>query len=225
MEFIYLYAGDAKLLSISDDCVESQKNLNSVKSFCSSHQLSLSPTKCQHLAIKHKDLIKNDYFIGDNQVSCSATVKNLCVLISSNLKWSSHVSQIVSSAFICSYRILKSFQLNIWTLLKAYTTYFRSKLEYNTSVWSPHSKRYMHAIESVQKNFTRKICIHCNVPFSSYVDRLCKLDLKYLEYCTLEFDLILTYKICYHLIDVKFDDFFQCAQTSYKLHRHSFVCG
>ena len=65
--------------------------------------------------------------------------------------------------------------------------------------------------------------VRCNIPFSSYVDRLSKLNLKPLEYHRLEFDLILTYKICYHLIDVKFDDFFQCAQTSYKLRRHSFI--
>ena len=41
----------------------------------------------------------------------------------------------------------------------------------------------------------------------------------------MEFDPILTYKICYHLLDVKFDDFFQCAETGYKLYRHrpSFV--
>ena len=65
------------------------------------------------------------------------------------------------------------------------------------------------SFESVQKNFTRKISI--NVPFFSYVDRLSKLNLKSLEYRRLEFDLILTYKICYHLLDakyLKFDDFF-----------------
>ena len=42
-------------------------------------------------------------------------------------------------------------------------------------------------------------------------------------YRRLKFDMILTYKICYRLIDVKFDDFFQSAETGYELHRHSFV--
>ena len=39
----------------------------------------------------------------------------------------------------------------------------------------------------------------------------------------MDFDLILTYMICYYLIDGKFDEFFQCIETGFKLHRHSFV--
>ena len=49
------------------------------------------------------------YFIADNQILCSATVKDLGVLIFSNLKRSCHTSQIVTSAFTGSLHILKSF--------------------------------------------------------------------------------------------------------------------
>ena len=42
---IHLYTDDVKLFSISDNCVELQKNLNSVESFSSSRQLFLAPTK------------------------------------------------------------------------------------------------------------------------------------------------------------------------------------
>ena len=61
-------------------------------------------------------------------------MKDLGVMISSNLKWFCHISQIVSYALTC-YRILKSISgSNIWTLLTAYTAdsmmYARSKLEY-----------------------------------------------------------------------------------------------
>ena len=67
---------------------------------------------------------------------CSATVKDLGVLISTNLKRSFHISQIVSSAFTCSY-ILKSLSSkNLWTLLKPYITYVHPKLEFNTLVYS-----------------------------------------------------------------------------------------
>ena len=75
----------------------------------------------------------------------------------------------------------------------------------------------------MQKYFTRKISIRCNVPLSSYVDRLSKLNLESLEYLRLKFDLIFIYKICYHLVDVKFDEFFQCSEISYKLRSHRFV--
>ena len=73
------------------------------------------------LAIKHKDSIAFDdeYFIGDNKNLRSAFVKNFCVLISSHLKRSCHILQIVSAASICSYHILESFlSKNLLTLQK-----------------------------------------------------------------------------------------------------------
>ena len=43
---ISLYADDAKLLSISDNRVKLQNNLNLVESFSSNCQLSVAPSKC-----------------------------------------------------------------------------------------------------------------------------------------------------------------------------------
>jgi len=64
--------------------------------------------------------------------------------------------------------------LNIWILLKAFTTYVRPKLEYNTlklqyntSVWSPHLHKYIIAVESVQRRFTKLICKRCNVGYDT----------------------------------------------------------
>jgi len=123
---------------------------------------------------------------------------------------------------ICSYRILTCFSSkNVWSLIKAYVTYIRPKLEYNTSVWFPYLKRDIRSVESVQKNFTQKVCARCNIPFDSYTDRLSKLNLKFLEYRRMEFDLILTYKICYRLIYINFDDVFSCTEPS--LRRNSFI--
>ena len=48
--------------------------------------------------------------------------------------------------------------------------------------------------------------------------------MKSLEYRQVAFDMILTNKICYNLIDLQFDKFFiKCNNdSSYNLHRHSF---
>ena len=107
--------------------------------------------------------------------------------------------------------------------MKAFVTYVRPKLEYNTSVWSPHLKSTIKSIESVQKVFTRRACIRCNIPFFFYCDRLHKLNLKFLEYRRLKFDLILTCKICYWLIDIDFNDFFVCDEANYNLRKHILV--
>ena len=57
-------------------------------------------------------------------------------------------------------------------------------------------------------------------------DRLYKLNLKSLAYQRLEFvefDLILIYKICCCLIDIDFNDFFECDEANYNLRRHTLV--
>ena len=67
------------------------------------------------------------------------------------------------------------------------------------------------------------VFIHCNIPFTSYVDRLHKLDNKSLEYRRLEFDVILMLKIYYNLSALQFDDYFIHSIRRYNLRSHEFV--
>ena len=123
---------------------------------------------------------------------------------------------------MCAFQGLHSFSSkNIWTLLKAYTTYIRPKLEYNTVVWSPFLQQDINLVESVQKKFTRHICIWCKISFNSYSDRLSKLSINSLKYCRLEFDLILMFKICHNLCDLNFYEFFKLCKSRYNLRQYS----
>ena len=143
------------------------------------------------------------------------------MFISNDLKWNKHVSYLQSEAYATAFQILKTVvSTNVWTLLNAYITFVRPQLEFNTPVWSPHPQKDIFLIESVQKRFTRSICLRDNIPFSCYADRLNKLNNKSLQYRRLEFDLILTYKICYGLVDIAFNDFFEYWDTDYDLRRH-----
>ena len=84
---------------------------------------------------------------------------------------------------MCAIQVLHSFSSkNIWTVLKAHTTYVRPKLEYNTVVWSPFLRKDINLVESAQKKFTRHICTRCKISFNSYSDRLSKLKINLLEY-------------------------------------------
>ena len=65
---------------------------------------------------------------------------------------------------------------------KAYTIYVRPKLEYNTVIWSPFLHQDINLVESVQKKFTRHICIRCKISFNSYSNHLSKLNINSLEY-------------------------------------------
>ena len=140
----------------------------------------MAPTKCEHLSIKCKNhAIYLEYYIDNTAVCRVSTVRDLGIIISNDLKWSSHISHIVAKVSCCSYQILRSFTTNnVWILLKAYINHVRPKIEYNTVVWSPYLKKDINLLESVQKRFTRNICVCCNIPFVSYRDYLYKLNIK-----------------------------------------------
>ena len=148
-------------------------------------------------------------------------VKDLGVYVSSNLKWSKHISFICNQAKIVSYRILKSFRTkNIWTFIKLFKTYIRPKVEYNSPIWSPFLSKDINQIEQIQRHFTKIACCKCNIPFSSYQDRLQKLNLRSLETRRIHFDLILLFKMIHKICDLSFDDFFQYRPSKYVLRSH-----
>ena len=199
----------------------------------------MAPQKCFILPIGKQT--KCDSSTCNKTISIESTVlpyevyaRDLGIHISKDLKWEVHVKKIIKQASFVSYKILKSFRTkNIWTLVKLYKSYVRPKLEYNTQVWSPYLVKDKKALEKVQKRYTKIICRRCNISFSSYPDRLCKLNLLSLENRRIRFDLILLYKIIHGLSDLNFDSYFKIENSPYPL-RHGtakilpkqhFTCG
>ena len=193
-------------------------------------QFNVAISKCKHIRLSNKPGKQlNKYSFNSRTIPNVLIVKDLGITISYDLKCSPHLSSLKSAAFLCAYQTLHAFSTrNEWILLRAYITYVRPKLEYNTVIWSPNFKKDIELIESVQKKFTigprdmckMLICVRCNISCNSYFDRLNKMNIKSLEYRKLEFDLIHKHKICYDLCDVKFSDFFDSLQTGYNLRRH-----
>ena len=177
---MFLYADEAKLFS--NNAFSLQQGLDKFTNWLKLHQLDLAVAKCEHLCISRSHC-SNSVFAGSLNIKTVSVVKDLGVYIIDNLKWSYHISHIHRHASLCSYQILRSFSpKNIWILPKAFNTYVRPNVEFNTCVWSPYLKKDIVPLESVQRNFTRYAFIRCNIPFNSYNDRLCKLGIKSLEY-------------------------------------------
>ena len=106
--------------------------------------------------------------------------------------------------------------------LKLYKSYVRPKLEYNTPVWSPYLLKNIDAIEKVQRRFTKIICRRCSITFTSYPDRLSKLNLLSLRHRRIRFDLIFLFKIVNNLSHLNFNSFFIFQRSTYSL-RHNTV--
>ena len=85
--------------------------------------------------------------------SCNQ-VKDLGVIMSSNLDSTAHCAEIASRATAVRIGVLfRSFRTKDHrVLVLAYTVYIRPILEYASTVWSPHD-----ILESVQAMFTRRL--------------------------------------------------------------------
>ena len=76
-------------------------------------------------------------------------------------------------------------------LVKAYVTYVRPVLEYNTHIWSPVYKTHVDLIERVQRRFTKMID---GLHDLSYPDRLAATGLESLELRRLTSDLCMHFE-------------------------------
>ena len=76
-------------------------------------------------------------------------------------------------------------------------------------------------VEKVQRYFTRKTCRHCKILYSSYRDRLYKLNIKSLEYRRIESDILFLYKILHNLIDVSTTNFFSFHKHTHNTRSHN----
>ena len=164
----------------------------------------------------------NHFYIGCEAIPKVEHVRDLGVMISGHLKWSTHIHKIRSKSNIFSHIILRTFSPNNTTLLlNLFKTYIRPIMEYNTCTWSLHLEKDIDAAESVQRSFTRRLCQKANIRYISYQDRLLKLNLESLQSRRIKNDLILLYKIINHLIDIDFTHFFNLHSLGgHNLRRH-----
>ena len=85
-------------------------------------------------------------------------MSDLGVLIDSNLCFSDHISNITGKAHQRACLILRCFtSKDRIMLVKAFITYVRPLLEYNSPIWSPASIRDILRIQGVQRKFTKRI--------------------------------------------------------------------
>ena len=131
---------------------------------------------------------------------------DLGIMVDESLTPSSHIAKITATAHQRVNLIFRTFvSRNITMLLRAYTTYVRPLLEYNTVVWSPSLKQDITSVEKVQRKFTKRLPGYRNF---SYLERRRNLNLMTLELRRLHADLVMCYKIVFNIVKLEFSDFF-----------------
>lgn len=118
-----------------------------------------------------------------------------------------HISNIVAKAFGRQSVLFRGFVTRELSFIrKAFTTYIRPILEYNTPLWNPCEIYLIDLIENVQREFSRRIP---SLSHLGYSERLSKLKLEPLELRRLRYDLIMYYKILNNLTPIDPNKYFE----------------
>jgi len=206
-----LYADDLKLYSeivTEHDCHELQLTIDRVKAWSDLWQLEMSVGKCAFICIGHSsgDINAHQYLLGCGNLPVKNDIRDLGVTVDQSLKYSVHIDQITAKAKRRTGLLFRCFiTRNTNILLKAYITYIRPLVEYASNIWSPVQVGLIEKIESVQRQFSKRIPALQGL---SYPERLTALNLDSLELRRLRSDLCMMYKIVFGLCDVDTDNLY-----------------
>ena len=114
-----------------------------------------------------------------NNIQPTKSVRDLGILLSDDCSWTPHVMKTSSEARRMAAWALRAFKdRSVNTMLTLYKSLIRCKLEYCSPLWSPYLIGDIQALESVQRQFTRRIE---DMAHLDYWERLKKLRLMSLQ--------------------------------------------
>ena len=106
--------------------------------------------------------------------------KDLGVLYTDKCKFNIHINNICSKAYTIINIIFRCFATNNYSsILKAYITYARQKIKYNSSIWNLGNdyKGLINKLKNIQRYFTKRLFSRCNIPYIEYPDMLLFLNI------------------------------------------------
>ncbi|CAB3997617.1 Hypothetical predicted protein [Paramuricea clavata] len=185
-----LYADDSKCFRVIkslNDSLLLQSDLDNLSSWSKSWNMDFNETKCAIVSFtrKHHPIIQS-YSLNGSKLRKVNEQKDVGILITSSMEWSSHVATVCSKAnrtlgYIrrCSAEIGSS---NARRTL--YTSLVRSLFSYGSQLWAPQKIKYINMMERVQRRATKV----------SYQTRLLKLGLLPLTYWLEILDLVFYFR-------------------------------
>ena len=192
-----LFADDVKLYTsiLCDKSAEAiQACLNFIYDWSILWQMRINVLKCLVLTIckMQSSYVLYSYFINGQAIPRVNSARDLGITVTGDLQFNSHINTIVTRARQRISVLFRAFtSRNIQLMCKAYITYIRPLVEYNSIVWNPSQIHLIDLLENVQRKFTKRIP---SISHLNYVERLKIINLESLELRRLKFDLINYYK-------------------------------
>ena len=171
-------------------------------------QMKFNPSKCKVLCISNKkDPPMRNYEFCGSTLEQIQSVSYLGITINDKMKWSEHISNVMSKAS----KTLGMAKRNFWNCPKnvketVYSTIIRPRLEYAHIVWIHILKKDIKMLEKDQRKAAR-FCLQNYATTASVTDMLKDFSWKTLEQRRQEARLSMMYQMTHNLAGFKTDDF------------------
>ena len=208
---IRLFADDCllyKKIATTEDCNLLQKDLDTLVEWSKTWGMAFNVKKCNVLSItnKTKNRVVNEYQMENQPIKTIDSTPYLGVIINKKLQWSEHIDKITSAANRMLGFLTRTMRRCPQSLKEqAYTTTVRPKLEYCSSIWDPHEKKYIKKCEMVQHRaarFVKNIPHRHTGPQPSVTAMVSELGWETLQNRRLNSRLTLLYKVKNSLVEV-----------------------
>ena len=150
-----LFADDALLyhkITHNDDTLALQRDLDKLRLWANRWQMLFNPTNCYKMSVyQSRSPGVKDYSLYNQALVAVQQHHYSGVLLSSNLRWNSHVGKNVKKgnstlAFVKS----NLYACSEETKQAAYVSLVRPHVEYATAVWDPYRQNQVEKLEAVQ---------------------------------------------------------------------------
>ena len=181
---VYLFADDTKISKVIcnlSDSLDLQSDIDSLLHWCLRWNMSIHSGKCVAIRFGHSLKDSPSYSTNNTTIQPSTKHRDLGLILSSDLSWSSHYNHISRRAYFSLYLIRRSFSTTLPIHLKKhlYLSLVRSHLTYCSQIWRPRHLKDILCLERIQRRATKYILSDSH---SDYKSRLISLQLLPLMY-------------------------------------------
>ena len=180
---VYLFADDTKLIKSSNQFYDDnllQVDVYSMLSWCLRWKLRLNPEKCAGIHFSNSPAVTPTLYNTDSEIKFVQHHKDLGIIVTNNLSWSSHHHHICSKAYFALNLIRRTISTtSIDVKRRLYISLVRSNLSYCSQLWRPRHLKDITLLERVQRRATKYIIPNPNLDYKSRLISLHLLPLMY----------------------------------------------
>ena len=199
------FADDTRIFKQIDDvdnCSVLQRDLGTIYTWASINNMTFNDSKFEHISFHHQIKHRSDHnvYISACQsiIKSKEHIRDLGITMSADCSFEVHISEKIKQCRQLTGWILRTFSVrDKHTMLTLFKSLVLPRLEYGCQLWSPIAHKYINAIESIQRHFTKRII---DMKHLTYQNRLKSLHMYSLQRRRDRYSAIYTWKLLENIV-------------------------